>query len=157
MIKYLFTICLSLWCCVAISQNVPQKINYQAVARNASGTILANQNIAVKIEILDANQTSILYAETHSITTNAVGLFSLQIGGGTATTGSFSTINWGVGNKYLRTSIDINGGNNFTTMGTSPLLSVPYAQYAAKADTALYIKGISDQYRRLQTQLYIKN
>ncbi|MCF8339818.1 MAG: hypothetical protein K9I82_02500 [Chitinophagaceae bacterium] len=143
--------------CNVFSQSVPQKINYQAIARNSSGAIFANQNISLKAEILDSNQTFILYAETHSTTTNAFGLFSLQIGGGTLLSGKFSSINWGIGSKYLRTSIDINGGNNFTTMGTSPLLSVPYAQYAAKADTALYIKGVTDQYRRLQTQLYIKN
>jgi hypothetical protein len=66
-------------------------------------------------------------------------------------------MNWSTGNKYLRTSLDLTGGNNYVIMGTSPLVSVPYAQYATKADTALYIKGVSDQYRRLQSQLYIKN
>jgi hypothetical protein len=66
-------------------------------------------------------------------------------------------MNWGTGNKYLRTSVDLSGGNNYVIMGTSPLVSVPYAHYAIKADTALYIKGVSDQYRRVQSQLYIKN
>jgi hypothetical protein len=138
---------------------VPQKFNYQAVVRNNTGVIIANQKISIKIEVLqiDSNQTSVLYAETHTPTTNTYGLFNIQIGGGSLISGNLSSMNWGTGNKYLRTSVDLTGGNNYVTMGTSPLVSVPYAQYATKADTALYIKGVSDQYRRLQSQLYIKN
>ena len=138
---------------------VPQKFNYQAVVRNNTGVIIANQKISIKIEVLqiDSNQTSVLYAETHTPTTNAYGLFNIQIGSGSIVSGNLSSMNWGTGNKYLRTSVDLTGGNNYVTMGTSPLVSVPYAQYATKADTALYIKGVSDQYRRLQSQLYIKN
>jgi hypothetical protein len=138
---------------------VPQKFNYQAVVRNNTGVIVANQKISIKIEVLqiDSNQTSVLYTETHSPTTNAYGLFNIQIGSGSIVSGNISSMNWGEGNKYLRTSVDLSGGNNFVTMGTSPLVSVPYAQYAIKADTALYIKGVSDQYRRVQSQLYIKN
>jgi len=138
---------------------VPQKFNYQAVVRNNTGVIVTNQKISIKIEVLqiDSNQTSVLYAETHTPTTNAYGLFNIQIGGGSIESGNLSSMNWGTGNKYLRTSVDLTGGNNYVTMGTSPLVSVPYAQYATKADTALYIKGVSDQYRRLQSQLYIKN
>jgi hypothetical protein len=139
------------------SQTVPQKFNYQAVARNASGAILVNQQITIKIELLDSNQTAVVYTEIHQVTTNAFGLFNLQIGGGAVQSGKFTAINWGVGNKYLKTSVDMNGGNNFVLMGITPLVSVPYAQYALKADTAIFIKGASDQYRRLQTQLYIKN
>jgi len=138
---------------------VPQKFNYQAVVRNNTGVIVANQKIAIKIEVLqiDSTQTSVLYAETHTPTTNAYGLFNIQIGNGTIVSGNLSSMNWGTGKKYLRTSVDLSGGNNYVIMGTSPLVSVPYAQYATKADTALYIKGVSDQYRRLQSQLYIKN
>jgi hypothetical protein len=138
---------------------VPQKFNYQAVVRNNTGVIVTNQKISIKTELLqiDSNQTSILYIETHSPTTNAYGLFSVQIGSGSIFYGNFQTINWGSGNKYLRTSVDINGGNNYVTMGTSPLVSVPYAQYAIKADTALALKGNIDPIRRVQTQVYIKN
>jgi hypothetical protein len=138
---------------------VPQKFNYQAVVRNNTGVIVTNQKISIKIEVLqiDSNQTSVLYAETHTPTTNTYGLFNIQIGGGSIVSGNISSMNWGAGNKHLRTSVDLTGGNNFVIMGTSPLVSVPYAQYAIKADTALYIKGVSDQYRRLQSQLYIKN
>jgi len=105
----------------------PQKFNYQAVVRNNTGVVVANQNIAVKAEILDSNSTTILYSETHNITTNAQGLFALQVGGGSVKSGVFANIDWSVGNKYIRTSVDLTGGTNFQLVGTSQLLSVPYS------------------------------
>lgn len=128
----------------AIAQ-APQKISYQAVARNTAGLIVANQAIAVKAEILDANQTTVLYAETHNVTTSQFGLFNLAVGGGTVVSGTFSTIDWGTGNKFIRTSVDLTGGTAYQLMGMSQLLSVPYALYAAKtnlvAGTGISITG----------------
>ena len=109
---------------------VPQKFNYQAVVRNNTGVIVANQNIAVKAEILDSNSTTVLYGETHAVTTNAQGLFSLQVGGGAVKSGVFASIDWSAGNRYIRTYVDLTGGTNFQLMGTSQLLSVPYAMYS---------------------------
>lgn len=117
-----------------LAQSAPQKMNYQAVARNSAGVTLVNQTIAVKAEIIDANLTTVLYAETHSTTTNQFGLFTLQIGTGTVVSGTFATINWGAGDKYIRTSVDLTGGTNYQLMGMSQLLSVPYALYAAKTN-----------------------
>lgn len=123
---------------------VPQRINYQAVARNAAGMALVNQSLSVKMEILEEDQQTILYAETHAVTTNAFGLFTLAIGGGTALQGSFSHIAWGKGGKFIRTSADLSGGANYQLMGTSQLLSVPYALFALKADSA----QLADDYTR---------
>jgi hypothetical protein len=109
---------------------VPQKFNYQAVVRNNTGVIVTNQNIAVKAEILDSNTTNILYSETHTVTTNTQGLFSLQVGGGSVKSGVFANIDWSAGNRYIRTSVDLTGGTNFQLIGTSQLLSVPYALQA---------------------------
>jgi hypothetical protein len=109
---------------------VPQKFNYQAVVRNNTGVIVTNQNIAVKAEILDSNTTNILYSETHTVTTNAQGLFALQVGGGSVKSGVFANIDWSAGNRYIRTSVDLAGGTNFQLIGTSQLLSVPYALQA---------------------------
>jgi len=108
----------------------PQKFNYQAVVRNNTGVIVTNQNIAVKAEILDSNSTTILYSETHSVSTNAQGLFALQVGGGSVKSGVFANIDWSAGNRYIRTSVDLAGGTNFQLIGTSQLLSVPYALQA---------------------------
>lgn len=64
---------------------VPQQVNYQAVARNASGSVLANQTVTVKFIIHDATPTgSIVYEEIHSgLSTNQFGLFTTAIGTGT--------------------------------------------------------------------------
>jgi hypothetical protein len=73
-----------------------------------------------------------LYREHHNTTTNQFGLFTVQIGGGTAdSTGTYNSINWANGNQYLKTELDPTGSNsNYTLMGESQLLSVPYALYA---------------------------
>ena len=118
---------------IALAQ-APQKMAYQSVVRNASNQIVANQNIGVKISIVEGSITgTIVYAETHTTTTNANGLFTLEAGGGTPTTGTFTAINWGNGSHYIKSEIDITGGTNYALSGTMELLSVPYALYAAKS------------------------
>lgn len=115
---------------------VPQGIPYQAVARNSDGNIMSLQNISVRFSIRDAAATgSIVYQETHSTTTSAQGLFSLNIGMGTASIGTFSNINWGVNTKFMQVELDASGGSNFVEMGTQQMMSVPYALKAKSADT----------------------
>lgn len=123
---------------VAISASLwaqaPQAFNYQGVARDLSGTALVAKNISVKASILDGSLTgTVVYAETHAIATNQFGLFTLSIGTGTVASGIFANTNWATGNKYLKIEIDPNGGSSYTLAGTTQLLSVPYAMYAAKA------------------------
>lgn len=132
--KTIFSITFFMIVLFASAQNTPQKLSYQAVARNTAGVTINNQSVGVKAEIVDADQTTVLYAETHTATTNQFGLFTLQIGGGTVSSGTFSSINWGSGNKFIRTSVDLTGGTNYQLMGMSQLLSVPYALYAAKTN-----------------------
>lgn len=130
--KLFFSALFSFMIVQLFAQSAPQKMSYQAVARNSSGVTLNNQNIRVKAEIVDADLTTVLYAETHSTTTNQFGLFTLQIGTGSILSGTFFSINWGVGDKYIRTSADLTGGTNYQLLGTSQLLTVPYAFYAEK-------------------------
>jgi hypothetical protein len=112
----------------------PQRMSYQSVVRNAANQIVANQSIGVKISIVEGSLTgTTVYAERHTTTTNANGLFTLEAGGGTPTTGTFSAINWGNGSHYIKSEIDVTGGSNYTLSGTMELLSVPYALYAATA------------------------
>jgi hypothetical protein len=114
----------------------PETINYQSVVRNITGDIVTNQAVAFKLSILQesASGTSV-YEETHTVTTNQYGLVDLKIGAGTVLLGSFSAINWGANAHFLETSLDINGGNNYQLIGTSELLSVPYALHATTAGT----------------------
>jgi trimeric autotransporter adhesin len=113
---------------------VPQTFNYQGIARDAGGNVLPNRKIGVELSVLDGGPTgTVVYAETFTDTTNAFGLFSMPVGGGTIVSGSFAGINWATGNKYLQTSIDLSGGTSYSLSGTTQLLSVPYALYAGKA------------------------
>lgn len=105
-------------------------MNYQGVARNAVGNVLANTKITLRLSIRDNSSGGpIVYSETRSITTNTVGLFNVQMGsaGATNVTGTLPGVNWGVGNKFIQVEIDPNGGNAFTNIGTSQLASVPFA------------------------------
>lgn len=110
---------------------VPQGISYQAIALNGSGNPVASSNVGVRLSVLDnsANGT-VLYTETHTKITNPQGLFNLVIGQGTPTTGTFSAIDWRVNTKFLKVEMDAAGGSNYTLVGTTQLLSVPYAMHA---------------------------
>ena len=110
---------------------VPEKMSYQAVVRNASGQLLQNQNVGIRVSILQNSQSgTVVYSERLTGTTNANGLVSLAIGSGTVISGTFNAINWSSGTYYLKTETDPAGGTNYTITGTSQLLSVPYAMYA---------------------------
>ncbi len=114
----------------AIAQPV-NRFNYQAVARNASGSILATQPVGIRITIENGAGGPSLYTETHLVLTNQFGLFTLQIGAGTPISGNFNSIVWSNGNQWLKVDMDPTGGNSYTPMGESQLLSVPFANYAA--------------------------
>lgn len=107
----------------------PQGFNYQATVRNSAGALIVNQNVNFKFNIMLNSATSLpVFSETHMAPTDDLGQVNLVIGTGTATTGTFSTINWGTGNYYL--GIELNTGSGYVAMGTTQLLSVPYALYA---------------------------
>jgi hypothetical protein len=111
---------------------VPNKFNYQAIARNSLGQGIPNANINVRITILDGGASGTnVYSETRQVTTNQLGLFTIAIGSaGAATTGNFATINWSTGDKYIKVEADPLGGTSFVQLGNTELLSVPYALYA---------------------------
>lgn len=115
---------------VSVFAQVPQTINYQAVARSASGNVLDSTAVNVEFRIRDLSAIgTILYNEQHlNVFTNRFGLFTVQIGGGTPVTGNFGSINWGSGAKFLEVLL------NGTPMGVTQMVSVPYALRAATAD-----------------------
>jgi hypothetical protein len=116
---------------------IPQGINYQAIARNAAGTMLSNQTVSLRFSIRNTSPNgAIEYAETQQATTNQFGLFTAKIGAGTVLSGNFSNINWVTGSKFLQVELDANAGTNFLDFGTTELLSVPFALYADKAGEA---------------------
>ena len=109
-----------------------RSISYQAIARDLSGQILANQPGTVRMAIIENNASSApVYIEQHAVTTNNFGLFTLQIGNGTPGTGQFSDINWQNLPHFVRVEIDF--GSGWANMGTFQLYAVPYALYAETA------------------------
>ena len=115
----------------------PEMFNYQAVARNDQGELLTNQSVGVQISILQGSASgSVVYSEQHNVTTDAQGLVNMMIGDGSTTNGNFSDIDWSDGPYFIRVGMDPAGGSSYTTMGTTQLVSVPYAQYADSTASA---------------------
>jgi hypothetical protein len=131
--RLLFALALVLFSSVSFAQS-PEAIKYQAVARDVNGDVYANTNVSMRISVLETSTTGpAVYVETHSVTSNDYGLINLEIGTGTPVTGTFPAINWGADLHYIKVEIDPAGGNNYEVMGTSQMLSVPYALYAKNA------------------------
>lgn len=116
------------------SVNVPQGVSYQALARNASGEILANQAVGLRVSIL-ANSPSgdVRYVETHTVTSDAFGVLTFVIGGGTPAGGSFSDIQWDGEAVYVKLEADFTGGTTYADLGASRVWSVPFALAAGNA------------------------
>jgi len=142
-----------LWCafviiflgCLAASAQVPQKFNYQGVARDAAGNVLASHLITLRVSILNGGPTAqAVYTETHSITTNQFGLFTIQVGGGTVVFGTFSNVPWTNGAEWMKVEMDTNGGSAYVDMGTTQLLTVPYALVAGKISGSMLLDDLND-------------
>jgi hypothetical protein len=111
---------------------VPQGIPYQAVARDAQGNPMSNQSLTVQFSLHEASADGqVVYQETQTSSTNAQGLFSLTFGAGVPSVGTFTSINWGSGYKFLQ--VQANFGNGYVELGTQQLMSVPYALYSGSA------------------------
>ena len=136
-IKLLFTLFLLISISVQ-AQVPPNAFNYSAVARDAAGEPIANTAIGIQVSILQGSTSGTsLYVENHSVNTDDFGQFDLVIGGGAVQSGSMENISWNTDDFYLQIGMDANGGTNFLTMGTTQLLSVPYALHAATADSLI--------------------
>jgi hypothetical protein len=137
--KKLFTL-LAFIVITILNAQAPQGFNYQATVRNSSGALIVNQNVNFKFNIMLNSQTSLpVYSETHFAPTDELGQVNLIVGTGTATTGTFSAINWANGTYYL--GIELNTGTSYVAMGTTQLLSVPYALHANTANSTTSNSG----------------
>ena len=131
--KNIYIIVVALFITASLWAQSPDKMSYQAVIRNSANQLVANQKVGMLITILQGSATGTeVYSETQTPTTNANGLVSIEIGGGTG----FSSIDWSTGNYFIKTETDPTGGNTYSIIGTTQLLSVPYALYAKTSGTA---------------------
>jgi hypothetical protein len=116
----------------------PDGINYQAVIRNLSGSLIANTTIAIRIQLKQTSASgTIVFQERHSVTTSAQGVVNLVIGQGTLLGGNFSTVNWATGPYFVSLGVSFTNGTNYLDYGSQQLMSVPYALYAKNAGNQL--------------------
>ena len=104
-----------------IFAQAPQEFNYQAVLRDDAGQPKASENVTVELTILqeDADGT-VVFSETHETQTNEFGLINLKVG----SVNSLEDIIWDEDAYFIQVSV------NNTPMGTTQLLSVPFALHA---------------------------
>lgn len=131
--------------CLAIYLNIvaqsPGSFNYQAVIRNASGNVLANEQVVIKLNILQGSASgSVVFSETWDIQTNNLGLVNLEVG--SINSVEFAAVDWSAGPFFIATAV------NDELLGTSQMLSVPYALYAKTAENVknLNIAGNEDAF-----------
>lgn len=142
--RKLFTVLAAILLTASVFAQSPEKMSYQAVIRNSSDVLVTNTQIGMEINIRQATPAgTIVYTETQTPTTNANGLVSIEIGGGTG----FDTIKWANGPYFIETKTAVVPPlTTYTITGTSQLLSVPYALYAKTAriaDTARHVPTVA--------------
>jgi len=126
------TFILSLLITTILFAQFPSSFKYQVVVRNAAGEVLPNQDVSFRMSILQSSTS--VYTETFVETTNDFGLINLNIGTG-STSDDFSAINWETGDYSLKVELDDAGGTNYSEMGTSTLVAVPFAMYSKDVET----------------------
>ena len=135
----------------ALAQS-PDLFNYQAVVRDANGQVMQSQNVSFQLSVLLGSSTgSNIYTETHTLTTNQFGMANLQVGNGTPVSGTFGAIDWGMGTYFLQVELDETGGSNYSLMGSTQLVSVPYALHAKTVEIDQVDDADADPNNELQT------
>ncbi|MBQ4376691.1 MAG: hypothetical protein II793_03245 [Bacteroidales bacterium] len=149
--KNIFFILIVLLLPAILWAQAPQAFGYQAIVVNADNTLIANQQIGLRISLLPGSaDAEPLYSETHAPTTNANGLFSIEIGRGTPISAlPIDSVDWTLGTYFLKSEIDPEGGSNYTIVSTMQLMSVPYALHA---NTASSLVGFADSLKQLRAQ-----
>jgi hypothetical protein len=132
--KNIYLIITALFISTLTLGQVPQAFKYQAVVRDTSGAVIADQLVSLRISIIKGStEGQVVYTEIQDVNTNKLGLVNLEIGRGLVTSGNFSEISWGDDSYFIKVELDISGGMDYIFMGTSQLLAVPYALYAETA------------------------
>ena len=134
---------------ISLSAQAPQAFKYQTVVRTLGGEIVKNTDVYFRISILQGSSSGTeVYKETFSLTTNEFGLAAFNIGQGSVESGSFSTISWSSYEFWVKVELDIDaaGSAPYEEVGTSQLISVPYALTAKTAENAYWIKTGNNLY-----------
>ena len=133
--KFYAILCIAIASLTQLQAQAPQGFNYQATVRNSAGDLIVNTNVYFKFNVIQGSQTAVpIFSETHYVPTDDLGQVNLVIGQGTTNIGAFSELDWSLGSYYL--GIELDTGNGYVAMGTTQLLSVPYAMYAESSGSS---------------------
>jgi hypothetical protein len=125
---------------ILVDAQPPALIPYQAIARDAAGNAVLNQNISLRFSIHDQTITgTTVWQEAQTVLSNSLGVVVTNLGA----VSDLSSVNWANGDKFLQVEMDITGGTNYSDMGTQQMMSVPYALYAGQAGQANQVGGSS--------------
>ena len=131
--QYLICVIFLNLCNLCLSQT-PQFFKYQAIASDKDGKVLTNKRISLRVNIIEGSASGVVvYSETHSETTNQLGMAYIPLGSGKVVKGDFSNIDWSSNSFYIQIEMDEKGGKAYQMMGTPRLFSVPYSMYTPKA------------------------
>src|SRR6185295_9754055 len=143
---YLLSVVFSFLLLVANAQNVPHGMNYQAVARDKHGELLANQTLTLKVSLVTQQPAENYYTEIQRVATNQFGLFTLVIGKGSTLSGDFYQVPWSTKEIWMETSIKDEASTDFTLISSTKLLTVPYAFHAETAGSLSGANNYADPY-----------
>lgn len=150
--KYLITVAAIFSLFMSYGQ-VPQKMSYQTIVRNAQNQLIPNNAVGMRLSIIEGSPTgAVIYVETHTPITNGNGTATIEVGAGTVVSGVFNTIDWSTGNYWLQTEIDPQGGQGYSITGVSQLLTVPFAFFC---DQALNAGNGIDTVQVINDSLYV--
>lgn len=125
-----------IFCSCHLDAQVPQAFSFQGMAADSDGNPVKDKTVSVQISIIRGSVGGQkIYTENHQPKTNNNGVYSLSIGRGQAILGTFSSIDWSPSPIYISVSIDLTNGSDFTFVGATQILSVPYALLANEALT----------------------
>jgi hypothetical protein len=145
-LRNLFFACLFLLAGDIIAQP-PPGINYQSVAKDPMNNVAKNRDIFIKGAIRQGRiDGPIVWEEAHQAKSDIDGIFTIVIGQGTKTSTTtikdISQIDWANGPFYFNLKVAVApsipaawwiAANNYLDMGTSQMMSVPYAMFAGNA------------------------
>jgi uncharacterized protein (TIGR02145 family) len=121
---------------LAAYAQAPPLLSYQAVVRDANNALVTQSAVGMRVSILQGSASGpAVFEESHTPSSNANGLVTVAIGGGSVISGSITGIDWANGPYFIQTETDPLGGTDYSIAGTTQLLSVPYALYAGQSGT----------------------
>ena len=91
--KKLYTLLIAVILTASAFAQAPEKMSYQAVVRDAANALVTSSGVGIQLSILQDSVTgTAVYVETQTPMSNANGLVSIEIGGGTLVSGNLQQL-----------------------------------------------------------------